>query len=323
MASCSRCGAAAPEGDSFCTPCRTEIETAAADPVCEYGYGGEGKWYSTRSGKTIRFEAALALSGGAGDHARLEMENPDRVRPAGSRLVFHPVYVTEYRVGEKFHAPDGTEYEHEASGVCYTDAESGRMILMTHPKWDREDWEYGGYENVITARDLTERPAVAVEVSTDDFPVIEEMHADADVKKCEDEVRGLASHACEQQIMWEGRDGDGVVQTHRYLHMPRHGSIRCSTAVVHVPKLHIDFVSAGLLYTRVVLMSSGVRIRDDLSECQEHLLGVEGDGDPDEACDDYAETVCTRCGMALCTAHAVREKDGRYWCRLHAGGGRR
>lgn len=254
--------------------------------------------------KKFRVENALPINGSIDDYCILHLKNQDKVSIKRRDLIFVPIYIVSFNLHEEFRAPDKRMYAHHNEGSYYLDGSSGRFLFKMDND-EKKEYSLSTEEKQMIC-DLLEIEPRMIEIEEGNNTKIIQLRPSIDRKNIEFQVRNQVSKDNKKVIAYQVRIARDQFETKHYPHMPQHSSIQCQTRIVYVPRLEIEFESKEYMYEKTVMMSSGVVIRDEISECK-HILGKK-----------TTFAVCDVCGVAKCEKDILLGSSDDCYCKKHA-----
>ena len=258
---------------------------------------------STLLSKTVKIENALPIQGTINDYSILHLKNQDKITIRRRDVTFIPVYIVSFNLHEEFRAPDKQMYSHHNDGSYYLDGISGRF-LYKKDKVEEQQYELS-HEEKQMIHDLQDYEPYMLEITEENNSTIEKLLPTIDRKNVEFQVRNKVAKDNKRIIKWEQKVARDKIETKQYPHMPQHSSIQCQTRIVNIPRLEIEFESKEHIYEKVVMLASGVVIKDEISECK-HVLGKK-----------TTFAVCDICGIAKCEKDIILGNNDDTYCKKH------
>lgn len=253
--------------------------------------------------KSTLIENALPLQGAVDDYCILHLKNQDKVAIKRRDIMFIPIYIVSFNLHEEFKAPDKQMYSHHNNGEYYLDGTTG-SILLKMDKVEHKEYSLSDIEKQMVD-DLQELEPQTIKIEDGNNLKIIKLNPGIDRKNIEFKVRNQVAKDNKETIEYKIKRGRDQFERKTYPHMPHHNSIQCQTRIVYVPKLEIEFESKEYIYKKIVMMASGVTVRDKISDCK-HLLGTR-----------TTFAVCDVCGVAKCEKDITLGNNEDCYCKKH------
>lgn len=253
--------------------------------------------------KSAIIENALPVQGSVEDYCILHLKNQDKVTIKRRDITFVPIYITSINLHEEFKAPDKQMYAHHNTGQYYLDGTSG-SLLMKIDNVEKKQYSLSKEEKQVI-EDLQELEPQIIKVEETNNLKIIKLNPSIDRKNIEFQVRNQVAKDNKKTIEYKVKVGRDQFERKHYPHMPHHNSIQCQTRIVYVPKLVIEFESKEYMYEKIVMMASGVVVRDSITACK-HLLGTK-----------TTFAVCDVCGVAKCEKDITLGNNEDCYCKKH------
>lgn len=277
------------------------VQVPDAEP--EEPESGPGPEPIQDDGGITRVENSLPLASTIDDQSIIHIKNQDNISIRKRRLAFLPVYVTDFVLHEEFVSPDKKQHVHEAAGSYHVDALTGELIFGQYDSGSV--FKLSDEEHLISDLQEFEPGTVEVEYDAADSDVVR-FDPQLDVKTAAARVKTQVARDSRAMIEYKVKVGRNKYDTKKYPHMPDHESIACTTHLVLVPRLDIEFASGEHTYHRTVLMASGIVTTDEISVC-DHRLG-----------NKTTFAVCDVCGIAKCEKDIILGDHDDCYCKAHA-----
>jgi len=254
--------------------------------------------------RKIKIENTLPVQDTIEDYCILHLKNQDKVSIRRRDLTFVPVYIVSFNLHEEFKAPDKRMYAHHNEGHYYLDGTTGRFLFKIDSN-EKKAYSLSDEEKQMIS-DLLEIEPRMIEIEEINNSKIIQLKPSIDRKNIEFQVRNEVANDNKKIIEYQVKVSREEYVKKHYPHMPHHSSIQCQTRFVYVPRLEIEFESKEYVYEKIVMMASGVVIRDEISECK-HLIGKK-----------TTFAVCDVCGAAKCEKDILLGNNDNCFCKKHA-----
>ncbi|MDA8001812.1 MAG: restriction endonuclease, partial [Alphaproteobacteria bacterium] len=239
------------------------------------------------------------------NYAEVMLQNKAAVRVAEQTLTFHPYYIIQFSLHERFRSPDSRIHNMNERGTYHMDAITGGITYLR-----------SGTAEVFGEDDNNKQ----IDIDIENIPPLKSYKMSQTTRfrtdvpepgKTESEVefiiRDDVAERNWQKVGYEVRRRRGEMDEFaEFQYVPSPGAIKMNIKMVRVPILEIIFESKNAMYVRKVLPASYTLLVDDIAECR-HRSGSK----PTFA-------VCDTCGVAKCRKDIFDGDSGRYFCKEHA-----
>lgn len=243
-------------------------------------------------------------------YSNLLLKNKESVEITKQELNFHPVYITEFTLMEKFKTPDKVLHQVNKTGTYYVDGLTKEVLASVDDKGIVEISNDEQQRQIVNdVIDYGSHNYVEIE-RKEGVEKIQQIKPSNSRQDVEFSVKRKISEDSKTTIHYSIRRSREVTEPKQHLFTPNLNSIRVSSKVVYAPKLEIDFDSRGKNYKRIVFPASNVTLVDEIQYCnngKHKILGKK---------ETYA--VCEVCGIAKCEDHILVDEKNMCFCNDHA-----